>query len=151
MFNDSQLKLKDGWHFYCSILFAKPIICISDCLSQYVHYNPSWYCFEDGPTNILRPNHCIHCVEVCLNVVDNCSSTNITLVCMCVEITGYLNIWQCCSLMLFSPWVEAERMWPGEPRRQIRHLTAMLPARLIFVQLIQACRKTSCWFSLTFF
>lgn len=82
-------------------------------------------------------------------VVDDCSCTSIKepLVCMCVEITGYLNIWQCCSLMLFSPWVEAERMWPGELRRQIRRLMAVLPARLISVQLIQARRKTSYWFS----
>lgn len=86
-------------------------------------------------------------------VVDDCSCTSIKepLVCMCVEITGYLNIWQCCSLMLFSPWVEAERMWAGELRRQIRRLMAVLPARLISVQLIQARRKTSYWFSRVFF
>lgn len=67
-----------------------------------------------------------------------------------VEITGTLMPGSA-ALMLFSPWVEAERMWPGEPRRQIRRLMAVLPARLISVQHIQARWETSYWFSRTFF
>lgn len=53
--------------------------------------------------------------------------------------------------MLFSSWVEAERMWPDEPRGKIRRLMAPLPAQLISVQLIWVCRKTNYWFFFFFF
>lgn len=53
-----------------------------------------------------------------------------------VEITGYLNVWQGCWLMLFSALVEAERMWPDEPRRKIRRLMAPLLTVFISVRFI---------------
>lgn len=67
--------------------------------------------------------------------------TRNALVCDHQGWTGHLNIWRCCTLLLFSPWVEAERMQPGELWRQMRRLAALLLASLFVGKPVQATRR----------
>lgn len=67
--------------------------------------------------------------------------TRNALVCDHQGWTGHLNIWRYCALLLFSPWVEAEWMQPGELWRQMRRLAALSLASLFVGKLVQATRR----------